>query len=83
MAPFEDVFTHEPNDRFIAVDMGLRREQNRETGRRNNDEQSNEKRVATQQNQFTAIREYLDAALIGRRMKSEISPQFFPKPIGK
>jgi len=35
------------------MDMGLRPEENRKTRRRKNDEQSNKKRVATQQNQLT------------------------------
>ena len=34
VAPFQNVFTHEANDGFITMDMGLRCEQNRETGRR-------------------------------------------------
>jgi hypothetical protein len=50
VAPFQNVFSHEANDGFITMDMGLRCEQNRETRRRDDDEQSNKKRVATHQN---------------------------------
>ena len=67
-----EAWTTPPN---ATMDMGLRGEQNRETRRRDNDEQCNKKRAATHQNGFSSklVRRQRACLYLGRVLMHSIA----------